>query len=211
MGDSVSATKCQPIEIETELSDSASSTSAACRSGNNSSTPFSSTYSKKSSKWEVDYITEVLNNSDLSVEDFVFGRINKAITPNLFDQLENRFTGCDENAEEDFNLWRKILFDYVGENLERRGEQLISGSCKSWSKWEILFRRKVYLAEDLYREISSWTSMGELMVDELVDKDMSSGLGKWVDFETEAFEEGVEIEKMILSSLVDELVADLLI
>lgn len=210
VGDSVSATKCQRVEIETELSDSASSTSVACRSGNNSSTPFSSTYSKKSSKWEVDYIAEVLNNSDLSVEDFVFGRIKKAITPNLFDQLENRFAGCEENAEEDCILWRKILFDYVGENLELRGERLISGSCKSWSKWEILFRRKVYLAEDLYREISSWTSLGEVMVDELVDKDMSSGQGKWVDFETEAFEEGVEIEKMILTSLVDELVADML-
>lgn len=211
MGDSISATKCQPVEIETELSDSASSTSAACRNGKNSSTPFGLTDLKKSSKWEVDYITEILNHSDLSVEDIVFGRINKAITPNLYDQLENRRTGCDENSEEDFNLGRQVLFDYVGENMELKGERLLSGSCKSWSKWEMLFRRKGCLAEDLYREISSLTSMSELMVDELVDKDMSSWHGKWVDFETEAFEEGVEIEERILTSLVDELVADLLI
>ncbi|KAF7126787.1 hypothetical protein RHSIM_Rhsim11G0093800 [Rhododendron simsii] len=210
MGDSISATKCQPVVIETELSDSASSTSAACRNGKNSSTPFSLTDIKKSSKWEVDYITEILNYSDLSVEDIVFGRINKAITPNLYDQLENWCTGCDENSE-DFNLGRQVLFDYVGENMELKGERLLSGSCKSWSKWEMLFRRKGCLAEDLYREISSLTSMSELMVDELVDKDMSSWHGKWVDFETEAFEEGVEIEERILTSLVDELVADLLI
>ncbi|KAK4366847.1 hypothetical protein RND71_014727 [Anisodus tanguticus] len=49
-----------------------------------------------------------------------------------------------------------------------------------------------------------WTSMEELMVDEVVDKDMSTQRGKWTDFSFEAFEEGVDIENGILSSLMDE-------
>ncbi|KAL2500745.1 putative serine/threonine-protein kinase-like [Forsythia ovata] len=47
------------------------------------------------------------------------------------------------------------------------------------------------------------------MVDEVVEKDMSTKDGQWVEFEIEAFEEGVEIENRILASLVDELVEQL--
>jgi hypothetical protein len=50
--------------------------------------------------------------------------------------------------------------------------------------------------------------MGDMMVDELVDQDMSTRYGKWLDFSIEAFEEGLEIENGILTSLVDELVSD---
>ncbi|KAH0994390.1 hypothetical protein GBA52_018254 [Prunus armeniaca] len=50
--------------------------------------------------------------------------------------------------------------------------------------------------------------MAELHVDELVDKDMSTQRGRWLDFDIETFEEGLEIEKEILNSLVDELVSD---
>ncbi|KAK4358715.1 hypothetical protein RND71_020944 [Anisodus tanguticus] len=52
--------------------------------------------------------------------------------------------------------------------------------------------------------------MEELMVDEVVDKDMSTQRGKWTDFSFEAFEEGVDIEKGILSSLMDEPIHDLI-
>jgi hypothetical protein len=37
---------------------------------------------------------------------------------------------------------------------------------------------------------------------------MSTRYGKWLDFSIEAFEEGLEIENGILTSLVDELVSD---
>ncbi|KAL2551437.1 putative late blight resistance protein-like protein R1B-17 [Forsythia ovata] len=50
--------------------------------------------------------------------------------------------------------------------------------------------------------------IAELMVDEVVDKDMNTKDGQWVEFEIQAFEEGVEIENRILASLVDELVDD---
>lgn len=67
------------------------------------------------------------------------------------------------------------------------------------------------LAEELYEEILGWKSMGDSMVDQLLDKDMSSHLGRWVDFEIEVFKTGVELGGEILSSLVDEVVANFFI
>uniref|UniRef100_A0A6N2KDY1 DUF4378 domain-containing protein n=1 Tax=Salix viminalis TaxID=40686 RepID=A0A6N2KDY1_SALVM len=88
--------------------------------------------------------------------------------------------------------------------------QTFSGSCKAWTKLSTLFQRNGWLAEELYKEILGWQSMGDLMVDELVDQDMSTSYGKWQDFSIEAFEDGVDIEDGILTSLVNELVSDLL-
>ncbi|MCD9646849.1 hypothetical protein HAX54_037046 [Datura stramonium] len=46
----------------------------------------------------------------------------------------------------------------------------------------------------------------------LLDKDMSSYFGRWLDFlEVEAFELGTQIEKRLLNSLIDEVVADILL
>lgn len=54
--------------------------------------------------------------------------------------------------------------------------------------------------------------MKDCMVDELVDKDMSSDQHqKWLDFDVEAFEVGVEIERRLLDSLINEVVADILV
>ncbi|XP_057464527.1 uncharacterized protein LOC130754349 [Actinidia eriantha] len=213
MEDRISARNCQPMELEIELSDSASSTSAACVGGTDASPTFSLIDFLRSPNWELDYITKILHNSDLIIENFVLGRVNKVITPNLFDELENPKAGYDENAEDYSKLERKVLFDCVSECLEARSGQLFGGSYESCSKWAALSRRNQCLAEELYKEILSWTSMGEgdLMVDELVDKDMSSWYGRWVDFGIEAFEEGADIEKEILTSLVDEVVADFLL
>ncbi|WZZ05339.1 hypothetical protein YC2023_091260 [Brassica napus] len=52
--------------------------------------------------------------------------------------------------------------------------------------------------------------MREMMIDELVDHDMSCLEGRWVGYEREMFEEGIDIEGEIVSSLVDDLVSDLL-
>ncbi|KAJ6757053.1 PHOSPHATIDYLINOSITOL N-ACETYLGLUCOSAMINYLTRANSFERASE SUBUNIT P DOWN SYNDROME CRITICAL REGION PROTEIN 5 -RELATED [Salix koriyanagi] len=94
-----------------------------------------------------------------------------------------------------------ILFDLL-ENQNK-------GSCKAWAKLSTLFQRKGWLAErNCTRKFLGWQSMGDLMVDELVDQDMSTSYGKWLDFSIEAFEDGVVIEDGILTSLVDELVSD---
>ncbi|RQO98804.1 hypothetical protein POPTR_013G010500v4 [Populus trichocarpa] len=101
-------------------------------------------------------------------------------------------------------------FKVINPNLFDLLENQDKGSCKAWAKLSTLFQRKGWLAEELYKEILGWQSMGDLMVDELVEQDMSTPNGKWLDFSIEAFEDGVEIEDGILTSLVDELVSDLL-
>lgn len=204
-----STRKSRPLS-DVELSDSASSVSLGASSLTDISSSFTSIITNESSNWELEYIRCILVNTDLLLEEFALGEAHKIIAPTLFDQWGEVKRGSKQNVEENFKLVRKVLFDYVEESLELRCAQLFSGSWNSWTKLTILIQRKDWLAEELCREISGWTSMEDSMVDELVDKDMSTQQGKWVDFETEAFEEGAEIEKKILSKLVDELVDDFL-
>lgn len=53
--------------------------------------------------------------------------------------------------------------------------------------------------------------MEDVMAEELLSNDMSRGYGKWLDFDIEAFEEGLEVEEDIVESLIDELLSDLLV
>lgn len=157
----------------------------------------------QSNDWELEYLQYILSKVDLVIEDFALGDTDHVISPNLFDILHYR--------EEYPKLQQKLLFDSVNDSLRNRCKQIVVGSRKAWDQWETLSQRKESLADELYKEISVWRNMGDLMADELVDKDMSTQQGRWLDFEIEAFEEGVEIEKGILSSLVDELVSDFLL
>ncbi|KAK4433884.1 hypothetical protein Salat_0551100 [Sesamum alatum] len=97
------------------------------------------------------------------------------------------------------------------ECLELRCRKYVSGGCKLWAKGLTTVRRKERLAEEVYKEVSGWSGIGDAMIDELVDKDMSSQHGRWLDFDTEAFELGIQMESRILNSLIDEVVADMLV
>lgn len=142
---------------------------------------------------------------------FALGETENVITPSLFNHLENQHQH-EQHQDQDqdyFKLARKALFDSVCECLTLRCKHHVILGCKASPKSSALFLKKSLLAEELYREIVSWKNMGDFLVDEVVDKDMSSGYGKWVEFDVEAFEEGVEIESSILTCLIDELVSDL--
>ncbi|KAG8648306.1 uncharacterized protein LOC110622988 isoform X2 [Manihot esculenta] len=198
------------VEAETELSDSASSISTLDIRRKLART-FTTTEVKGSSDWELDYVKDVLKNAETMLKDLALGHAPKIINPQLFHLLENQENVIKRNEGEDSKLGRKVLFDCVSERLELMCGQAFVGSCKSWAKICMLFESKGWLAEELYQEISGWKSMGDLMVDELVDRDMSTQYGRWLDFNIEIFEEGVKIEKGILTSLVDELVSDFFI
>lgn len=199
-----STRKAQVAEFDVEISDTASSLSV----GTISSSLYT-TDSKDSSNWEVKYIGDILGHAELLVEDFSLGQAHKIIAPNLFDQLENKKMDSYK-VMEDHVLERKVLFDCVCECLEIRFGQILDGSRVFWARQMNILNRRQWLVDDLYREISSWRNDEEMMVDEVVEKDMSSKNGKWIDFEIEAFEDGIEIENSILTSLVDELIDDFL-
>ncbi|GLT32537.1 hypothetical protein SLA2020_071980 [Shorea laevis] len=203
-----SSKKLHTLEADKELSDSASSASVAPVAKINQNTVVK-TDSMKSFKWELDYVKLILCNVELMFKDFALGRAREIINPHLFYQLETRKVGLESNSQES-RLQRKVLFDCVSECLDLRCRRYVGGGFRMWVKGMAMLRRKEWLAGEVYKEISRWRGMGDCMVDELVDKDMSSQYGKWLDFEVDAFLLGSEVESQIFNTLVDEVVADIL-
>ncbi|MFS7909224.1 putative virus X resistance protein-like, coiled-coil [Helianthus anomalus] len=135
-------------------------------------------------------------------EDFTLNRTSKIVNPHLFDQLEAQKPVFDKKHEP--KLRRKLVFDCVSECVDSR--------CAVWLRGLAVVTRKDRLVEHVCNKVNEWEQMKDCMVDELVDKDMSCGQHKkWLDFDLEAFEIGVEIEGRLLGSLIDEAVVDMLI
>lgn len=195
---------------ESQVSYSASTIDDRDKFGAPSPTMMSPINIHRSDDWELQYVRDVLSKAELAFENFALGVAPVVITPNLYNNLEIEENIKDRNGPEHFKLERKVLFDCMNECLELKLKQVVVGSSKTWVSWTKLFENGS-LAEELWKEIESWKCMEEWMVDELVDKDMSTQHGKWLNFDQEANEEGLEIEKGILTSLVDELVSDFLI
>ncbi|KAL2454954.1 hypothetical protein Adt_47542 [Abeliophyllum distichum] len=203
--------KLLPLEGDAELSDSASSTSAGTRTKKHATTTSFAIDSGKSTGWELDYVKEILCNIELMFKDYALGRTREIINPHLFDQLESRKVLFNGHHGLELKISRKVLFDCVTECLDSRCRCYVRGGYKIWTNGLSVIRRKDRLAEEVYNEIFSWSCMGDFMVDELVDKDMSSKHGRWLDFDIEAFELGIVIEDRILTSLLDEVVDDILV
>ncbi|KAF3535176.1 hypothetical protein F2Q69_00024928 [Brassica cretica] len=157
--------------------------------------------------WEVEYICEIIGSDQLMVKEFALGMDTDILPASLFKELE----GCGEpEAAAAAKLKRKTLFDFVNKSLAVKCEQMFRGSCRGilWREG-ILFEHRDWLAEELNREIHGLKKMREMMMDELVEKEMSSLKGSWLDFERETYEEGVDIEGEMVSKLVDDLVNEL--
>ncbi|XP_074320344.1 uncharacterized protein LOC141657109 [Silene latifolia] len=191
---SSSVQKFHPMEIDKDTSDSASSQITAIKS------------SVKRTSSELGYVKNILCNVELMFKDYMTGRTREIVNPHLFDQMERRaLMGPGETK-----LERKVLFDCVGECLDLKCQRFVGGGFDTWRKGVATLKRKERLGEEVYKEIEGWRSLGNCMVDELVDKDMSSKYGRWLDFEVDEFMLGVEIEGNILDSMVGEIVEDLL-
>ncbi|KAL7080876.1 hypothetical protein ACP275_14G005600 [Erythranthe tilingii] len=175
---------------DAELSDSASST-VLTLSG-----------SENPKRWELDYVKRILCNIEIMFKDYALGRTREVISPRLFEKLESSQLSRTN---------QRVLFDCVSECLDLRFRQYVNGGLQLYAKGLSVVRRKDRLAEEVYKEISSWSAVGDSMIDELVDKDMSSRYGKWLDFDIEGFEIGVQIESRILNSLMDEVLDDILV
>ncbi|XP_038991923.1 uncharacterized protein LOC120115225 [Hibiscus syriacus] len=191
--------KLRTLEADTELSDSASSiSSGAVAKSNHNIVAMSDPMVQVN--WELEYVKLIVCNVELMFKDFAIGRAHQIIGPCLFDQLERRRSDAEEGK-----LERKVLFDSVSECLNSKCRQYASGGHQTWAKGMAIMRRNKRLAEEVHKEISRWRAMGDCMVDELVDDDMSSGYGKWLDFEVDAFDLEVDIEEQIMNDLVGEI------
>ena len=199
--------KFYPCETDTELSDSASSTSAGNPMRKRTST-CSVTRFGRSSTWELDYVKDIVCNVELMYIDFSLGQASEVINPHLFKQLEGCKGGFKRGDES--RMARKVTFDCVSECLDLRCRRYVGGGYKMWIKGFEMVKRKEWLAEDVYKEISDWSGMGDSMVDELVDKDMSSQYRRWLEYEVDASELGSEVVDQIFNSLVDDVVTEML-
>ncbi|XP_052189040.1 uncharacterized protein LOC127799241 [Diospyros lotus] len=204
-----SSKKSHLVDTDADLSDSASSTSARAIARRNGSA-LSMAGFLGSTRWELDYVKAIMFNVDWMFKSFTLGQARETINPRLFDQLESRKEFSESEGEEP-KLRRKLLFDCVSECMDLRYRPCANGGCRIWAKGLSTLRRKEWLAEEVYKEISGWSSIGGCLVDDVVGSDMASRHGKWLDFEVEAFELGVEIGGQMLESLVSELVADILL
>ncbi|KAK6122595.1 hypothetical protein DH2020_043652 [Rehmannia glutinosa] len=192
------------IEGDAELSDSASSNSAVTVAKKQETTLISSS-------WELEYVKDIICNIEMMFEDYALGRAQRVVNFNLFDKLENRKRYMNDGGVIS-RMKRRVLFDCVSEYMDMGCRQYVSGGFKLWAKGLSAVRRHERLAEEVHKEISGWSDVGDSMIDELVDKDMSSSpYGRWLDFDVEMFELGMQIESRVLNSLIDEVVADILV
>lgn len=126
-----------------------------------------------------------------------------SLDPRLFDLLEDEELKKARSTVDGGRLRRKALFDCVGEWLAssfqpggayRRRAAIGSGGGE--------------VAEQICRELAGWRGMGDWMVDELVERDMTRGPGRWLDFQAEAFEAALDMEDALLATLLAELLSD---
>lgn len=160
---------------------------------------------------ELGYVREILTNTGFTFQDLIPCAIDHSfeiLDPILFDKLEETRTSTAHNVGEvkKLKMRRKMLFDSVNECLDSKCSRYFRAGYHSWAQGVVVAVKE--LAEELYKEISGWNGTGDGIVDELVNESMNTHLGCWTRFEIEAFEAGVEMERRVFNSLVDEVVVD---
>lgn len=106
------------------------------------------------------------------------------------------------------NKLKGFLFDCVVEYLESNCCKYFHSGFRAWTKLPLCVKGNV-LAQEVKREMKKWECKAGMMPDEIIEWEMSHSLGKWTDFDIEAFEAGVGIDGDILQILVGEIVEDL--
>lgn len=168
------------------------------------------------------YIKEVILNAELlfgsAAERNSDGMKSMLRGPILFDELETlagamwtdfNSIGFVESKEgrKDSRV-RRFLFDCVIECLDSKYSKYCNSGFKAWRRVPSCMSTEM-LIEEVGEEIRTWTNLAGMIPDEIIEWEMSHSLGKWTDFEIEAFESGAQIDWDILQVLVDELVMDL--
>ncbi|KAE9595176.1 hypothetical protein Lal_00009288 [Lupinus albus] len=151
------------------------------------------------------------NRSDDEVPQLLISRL-------LFDELDtmvddvtftdfNLFVGCEDDSKQRNEL-KGFLFDCVIEYLESNLCRYFNCGFKAWTKLSLCRTKPEILAQEVMTEMKKSACMVGMVPDEIIEWEMSHSLGKWTDFDIEAFDAGVDIDGDILQILVDEIVED---
>lgn len=114
--------------------------------------------------------------------------------------------GIEVRKEE--NPLRRFLFDCLVECLDVKYIRYSDSGFRAWSKLPKSIDAE-FLIKTFDEELRKWIGSTGKTTDEIIEKEMSTSLGKWTYFDIEAFEIGAEISQDIVQILVDELVIDL--
>nr|GMD51976.1 Futsch light chain LC(F) like [Ipomoea batatas] len=169
---------------------------------------------------KLSHAKEVLLNAELMLGNAAWSNpaIDKgfSVTRFLIYELEtlenaicmsfNAFLGFEDAKQED--RLRVFMFDYVLEYLDSKFSRYSESGFRAWTNLLPCLNTEMLVSEIL-KELKMWMALAGLIPDELIEWEMSHSLGKWTDFEIELYENGVEIDRDILHSLVDEVVLDL--
>ena len=143
------------------------------------------------------------------IDDFLLG-------PYVRDEVEtlagamwvdfNSFLGVDQTKEN--NKLRGFLFDCAIEYLDSKFGRYCNSGFGAWRSLPFCMNSGK-LIRDVAEEVRRWTKLAGKVPDDLIEWDTSYSLGKWTDFDIEAYETGAEMDWDILQNLVEEIVADL--
>ncbi|KAE9615643.1 hypothetical protein Lal_00017769 [Lupinus albus] len=119
----------------------------------------------------------------------------------------NVFVCCEDSKQR--KELKGFLFDCVIEYLESNCCRYFKCGFEAWTKLPLCMKSDI-LAQEVMKEMKKWACMVGMVADEIIEWEMSHSLGKWTDFDMEAFEAGVDMGGDIIEILVDEIVEDLL-
>ncbi|XVF71619.1 hypothetical protein PTKIN_Ptkin12aG0053500 [Pterospermum kingtungense] len=167
------------------------------------------------------YVKEVMRTAEL-----LFGNVTPRdsdgtygflLQPYVRDEVEtiagamwvdfNSLLGVDQSKEN--NRLRRFLFDCAIECLDSKYGRYCNSGFGAWRSLPLCMNSGK-LIQDVADEIRRWTKLAGMVPDELIEWEMSYSLGKWTDFDVEAYETGAEMDWDILQTLVEEIVVDLI-
>lgn len=165
------------------------------------------------------YVWEVLSNMELLFGNDVpydAGGMGGSLLGSLLNKLETladspwqqprRNLGIAESMER--NQLRGWLFDCVLEFLDSKYSHYCKSGFRTWENFPVSLGIEKWTRE-VYNEIRRWSGLPGKTVDEMVEREFSSSLGKWTNFDIETYETGILVEEDIFQVLLDELVMDL--
>ncbi|XP_039010454.1 uncharacterized protein LOC120139215 [Hibiscus syriacus] len=159
---------------------------------------------------EVILKAELLFGNSSRTDDFL-------LAPCIYDEVETLVTimqvdfksvlGIDQLKEN--NQLRGFLFDCAIECIDSKYGPYCNSGFRPWRSLPYCMNSGK-LIRDVAVEVKRWIRLVGMVPVELIEYEMSYSLGKWTDFDIEAYETGIEIDWDILQNTINEIVNDLI-
>ncbi|KAI3462548.1 hypothetical protein Pfo_019211 [Paulownia fortunei] len=169
---------------------------------------------------KLDQAKEVLSNAELVFHNAVLsgsvvGR-GCPIKHILLDELETLASilwmnfGCSLGIEDskEVNQLKRFVLDSIIEYLDLRFERYPKAGSEVSRKLPLRMNTNMLIFE-IVEVVRKWEELSRFSLDELIEREMSHSLGEWTQYETGAFETGMEISRHVFQILMDEIVIDL--